>query len=138
MNHRDHKEDDAQKTPHPGKHREESAGSSTHPGQHEPAKAARSSKRPDHSARSSRGPDDKTACLKEELHEMKKQMGDMKNSLKAKATCNLDSLVHRADSPFIPRITNFPLPTRFKVPLLENFDGTKDPFDYFEAFKTIM
>uniref|UniRef100_A0A2N9G5W9 Reverse transcriptase RNase H-like domain-containing protein n=1 Tax=Fagus sylvatica TaxID=28930 RepID=A0A2N9G5W9_FAGSY len=40
--------------------------------------------------------------------------------------------------PFILRIANFPLPSRFKVPPLENFDGTKDPFDYLEAFKTIM
>jgi hypothetical protein len=69
---------------------------------------------------------------------MKKQMGDMKNSLKAKAACNLDNLVHWVDSPFIPRIANFPLPARFKIPLLENFDGTKDLFDYLEAFKTIM
>jgi hypothetical protein len=65
-------------------------------------------------------------------------MGDMKNSLKAKAARNLDNLVHRADSPFIPKITNFPLSTRFKVRLLKNFDGTKDPFNYLEAFKTIM
>ena len=69
---------------------------------------------------------------------MKKHMGDMKNSLKAKAACNLDNLVHLADSPFIPRITNFPLPLKFKVLPLENFDGTKDLFDYLEAFKTIM
>ena len=69
---------------------------------------------------------------------MKKQMGDMKNSLKAKAARNLDNLVHWADSPFIPRIVNFPLPARFKVPPLKNFDRTKDPFDYLEAFKTIM
>jgi hypothetical protein len=69
---------------------------------------------------------------------MRKQMGDMKNSLKAKAACNLDRLVHRADSSFIPNIANFPLPPRFKVPPLENFDRTKDPFDYLEAFKTIM
>ena len=65
-------------------------------------------------------------------------MGDMKNSLKAIAARNLDILVHRADSPFIPSIANFPLPSKFKVPQLENFDGTKDPFDYLEAFKTIM
>jgi hypothetical protein len=65
-------------------------------------------------------------------------MRDMKNSLKAKAARNLDNLVYRADSPFIPSITNFPLPPRFKVPPLKNFDGTKDPFDYLEAFKTIM
>ena len=65
-------------------------------------------------------------------------MGDMKNSLKVKVTCNLDNLMHQVDSAFIPSIANFPLPPRFKVPQLENFDGTKDPFDYLEAFKTIM
>uniref|UniRef100_A0A2N9HST9 RNA-directed DNA polymerase n=1 Tax=Fagus sylvatica TaxID=28930 RepID=A0A2N9HST9_FAGSY len=97
-----------------------------------------SSRQPDHPARSSRDPDDKTARLEKELREMRKQMGDMKNSLRAKAARNLDNLVHRADSPFIPSIADFPLPSRFKVPLLENFDGTKDPFDYLEAFKTIM
>uniref|UniRef100_A0A2N9HZU2 Retrotransposon gag domain-containing protein n=1 Tax=Fagus sylvatica TaxID=28930 RepID=A0A2N9HZU2_FAGSY len=96
------------------------------------------SRQPVRSARSSRDPDDKTARLEKELREMRKQMGDMKNSLRAKAARNLDNLVHRADSPFIPRIANFPLPSRFKVPLLENFNGTKDPFDYLEAFKTIM
>jgi hypothetical protein len=111
----------------------------------QPERPTWSTKQPDHSskqpnrlARSSRGPDDKTARLEEELREMRKQMGDMKNGLKAKAARNLDNLVHRVDSPFIPSIANFPLPSRFKVPLLENFDGTKDPFDYLEAFKTIM
>uniref|UniRef100_A0A2N9ETX9 Retrotransposon gag domain-containing protein n=1 Tax=Fagus sylvatica TaxID=28930 RepID=A0A2N9ETX9_FAGSY len=97
-----------------------------------------SSKQPDRSARSSRDPDDKTARLEKELREMRKQMGDMKNSLKVKAARNLDNLVHRIDSPFIPSIADFPLPSKFKVSLLENFDGTKDPFDYLEAFKTIM
>ncbi len=62
----------------------------------------------------------------------------MKNSLKTKAARNLDNLVYRADSPFIPSIANFPLPPKFKVPPLKNFDGTMDPFDYLEAFKTIM
>uniref|UniRef100_A0A2N9FSH1 Uncharacterized protein n=1 Tax=Fagus sylvatica TaxID=28930 RepID=A0A2N9FSH1_FAGSY len=95
-------------------------------------------RQPDHPDRSTRDPDDKTARLEKELREMRKQMGDMKNSLRAKAARNLDNLVHRADSPFIPSIADFPLPSRFKVPLLENFDGTKDPFDYLEAFKTIM
>ena len=68
---------------------------------------------------------------------MRKKIGDMKNSLKAKAALNLDNLVHQADLPFILSIANFPLPSKFKVPLLENFDETKDP-DYLEAFKTIM
>uniref|UniRef100_A0A2N9HSG4 Retrotransposon gag domain-containing protein n=1 Tax=Fagus sylvatica TaxID=28930 RepID=A0A2N9HSG4_FAGSY len=150
-----------ERTPPRSRHRAESAGSSAPPSQHKTAKTTRSSKqperpdrsskqperedrrgspyrRPDHPERSSRDPDDKTARLEKELREMRKQMGDMKNSLRAKAARNLDNLVHRADSPFIPSIADFPLPSRFKVPLLENFDGTKDPFDYLEAFKTIM
>uniref|UniRef100_A0A2N9G960 Reverse transcriptase domain-containing protein n=1 Tax=Fagus sylvatica TaxID=28930 RepID=A0A2N9G960_FAGSY len=74
-----------------------------------------SSRQPDHPDRSSRDPDDKTARLEKELREMRKQMGDMKNSLRAKAARNLDNLVHRADSPFIPSIADFPLPSRFKL-----------------------
>uniref|UniRef100_A0A2N9GTZ8 Retrotransposon gag domain-containing protein n=1 Tax=Fagus sylvatica TaxID=28930 RepID=A0A2N9GTZ8_FAGSY len=74
-----------------------------------------SSRQPDHPDRSTRDPDDKTAHLEKELREMRKQMGDMKNSLRAKAARNLDNLVHRADSPFIPSIADFPLPSRFKL-----------------------
>uniref|UniRef100_A0A2N9FYJ3 Retrotransposon gag domain-containing protein n=1 Tax=Fagus sylvatica TaxID=28930 RepID=A0A2N9FYJ3_FAGSY len=152
---------EVERTPPRSRHRAESAGSSAPPSQHKTAKTTRSSKQPerpdrsskqperedrrgnssrqpDHPDRSTRDPDDKTARLEKELREMRKQMGDMKNSLRAKAARNLDNLVHRADSPFIPSIADFPLPSRFKVPLLENFDGTKDPFDYLEAFKTIM
>ena len=132
------KDDEAQKTPSPNRHKEESAGSSVHPSHQRPDRSVRLSKQPDRLARLSRGPDDKTTRLEEKLHEMKKQMGDMKNSLKAKAARNLDNLVHRADSPFILRIADFPLPARFKVPPLENFDGINDPFNYLEAFKTIM
>uniref|UniRef100_A0A2N9IUA0 Uncharacterized protein n=1 Tax=Fagus sylvatica TaxID=28930 RepID=A0A2N9IUA0_FAGSY len=126
---------EVERTPPRSGHRAESAGSSAPPSQHKTAKTTR---QPDHPAQSSRDPDDKTTRLEKELREMRKQMGDMKNSLRAKAACNLDNLVHQADSPFIPTIADFPLPSRFKVPLLENFDGTKDPFDYLEAFKTIM
>uniref|UniRef100_A0A2N9GR51 Uncharacterized protein n=1 Tax=Fagus sylvatica TaxID=28930 RepID=A0A2N9GR51_FAGSY len=152
---------EVERTPPRSRHRAESAGSSAPPSQHKTAKTTRSSKqperpdrsfkqperqdrrgsssrRPDHPAQSSKDPDDKTTRLEKELREMRKQMGDMKNSLRAKAARNLDNLVHRADSPFIPSIADFPLPSRFKVPLLENFDGTKDPFNYLEAFKTIM
>uniref|UniRef100_A0A2N9HF13 Integrase catalytic domain-containing protein n=1 Tax=Fagus sylvatica TaxID=28930 RepID=A0A2N9HF13_FAGSY len=152
---------EVERTPPRSRHRAESAGSSAPPSQHKTAKTTRSSKQPerpdrsskqperedrrgnssrqpDHPDRSTRDPDDKTAHLEKELREMRKQMGDMKNSLRAKAARNLDNLVHRADSPFIPSIADFPLPSRFKVPLLENFDGTKDPFDYLEAFKTVM
>uniref|UniRef100_A0A2N9HA60 RNA-directed DNA polymerase n=1 Tax=Fagus sylvatica TaxID=28930 RepID=A0A2N9HA60_FAGSY len=32
----------------------------------------------------------------------------------------------------------YPLPTKFKVPQLETFDGFKDPLDYLDSFRTIM
>uniref|UniRef100_A0A2N9GGN7 Reverse transcriptase n=1 Tax=Fagus sylvatica TaxID=28930 RepID=A0A2N9GGN7_FAGSY len=157
-----------ERTPPRSRNRAESAGSSAPPSQHKTTRSSKQTERPDRSSKqperldrssrqperenrrgspskrpdrpeqSSRDPDDKTARLEKELREMRKQMGDMKNSLRAKAARNLDNLVHRADSPFIPSIADFPLPSRFKVPLLENFDGTKDPFDYLEAFKTVM
>uniref|UniRef100_A0A2N9EKX3 Uncharacterized protein n=1 Tax=Fagus sylvatica TaxID=28930 RepID=A0A2N9EKX3_FAGSY len=129
---------EVERTPPRSRHRAESAGNRSYKQPERQDRQDHSSRQPDRPARSSRDPDDKTTCLEKELREMRKQMGDMKNSLRAKAARNLDNLVHRADSPFIPSIADFPLLSRFKVPLLENFDGTKDPFDYLEAFKTIM
>uniref|UniRef100_A0A2N9H937 Uncharacterized protein n=1 Tax=Fagus sylvatica TaxID=28930 RepID=A0A2N9H937_FAGSY len=94
------KDDEARKTPSLSMHREESAGSSAHPSRQKPDRTARSSKQPNRSARSSRGSDDKTACLEEELHEMKKQMGDMKNSLKQRLSATWTTLyiglIHRS------------------------------------------
>lgn len=69
---------------------------------------------------------------------MREHMGAMKNQFKAKATQKLDDLVHCIDSPFIANIMDFPLPSKFKMPQLESFDGTKDLLDYLESFKTIM
>uniref|UniRef100_A0A2N9GG66 RNase H type-1 domain-containing protein n=1 Tax=Fagus sylvatica TaxID=28930 RepID=A0A2N9GG66_FAGSY len=69
---------------------------------------------------------------------MKVQLGEMKDEFKGRATRNLDTLVHRIDSPFIEAIISFPLPSKFRMPSLENFDGTKDPLDHLESFKTMM
>uniref|UniRef100_A0A2N9I2V6 Reverse transcriptase domain-containing protein n=1 Tax=Fagus sylvatica TaxID=28930 RepID=A0A2N9I2V6_FAGSY len=114
------------------RHRAESAGSSAPPSQHKTAKTNRSSKQPERPDRSSKQPE------RQDRPDHSSRQPDRPARLRAKAARNLDNLVHRADSPFIPSIADFPLPSRFKVPLLENFDGTKDPFDYLEAFKTIM
>ena len=62
----------------------------------------------------------------------------MKSQVKAKATWNLDMLVHRSESPFTKRVDDYPLPTKFKVPQLENFDGLRDPLDYLDSFRTVM
>ena len=69
---------------------------------------------------------------------MKKQLKEMKSQVKAKATRNLDMLVHRSESPFTKRVDDYPLPAKFKVPQLENFDGLRDPLDYLDSFRTVM
>lgn len=40
--------------------------------------------------------------------------------------------------PFIVRIMQGPIPTNFKIPYLEIFDGSRDPSDHLERFQTLM
>ncbi|XP_030963481.1 putative disease resistance RPP13-like protein 1 [Quercus lobata] len=50
----------------------------------------------------------------------------------------VEDLVHRTDSPFTASINGHPLPPKFKMPSLDSYDGTRDPFDHIAIFKTTM
>ena len=50
----------------------------------------------------------------------------------------MDDLVHKTDSPFNASIMSHPLPSMFKIPTLDSYDGTQDPYDYIATFKTTM
>ena len=69
---------------------------------------------------------------------MKEQMDIMMNTLKGRVSSNLGDLVHRTDSPFTTSVNSFPLPLKFHMPQVENYDGNKDPLDRLESFKTLM
>ena len=69
---------------------------------------------------------------------MKEKMDMMMNAMKDHVYTSLDELVHRTDSPFIASVTSFPLPTKFRMPQVEAYDGSRDPLDHLESFKTIM
>ena len=69
---------------------------------------------------------------------MKEWMDFMMNALKGRVSSNHDDLVHRTDSPFTASITSFPLPPMFRMPQVGNYDGSKDPLDHLESFKTLM
>ena len=61
--------------------------------------------------------------LKEEIHQMKKVMEEMKENMRR---ANLiEDLVHRTDSPFTASINGHPLPSKFKLPSLDSYDGRK-------------
>uniref|UniRef100_A0A2N9GU89 RNase H type-1 domain-containing protein n=1 Tax=Fagus sylvatica TaxID=28930 RepID=A0A2N9GU89_FAGSY len=79
-----------------------------------------------------------SAKWEQEIKAMRAQMGEMKDEFKGRATKNIDNLVQGMDSPFTETVISFPLPSKFRMPSLEIFDGSKDPLDHLESFKTVM
>ncbi|XP_065636335.1 uncharacterized protein LOC136070378 [Quercus suber] len=74
--------------------------------------------------------------LEREVDQMRKVMDEMRESMRR--TNPVEELVHRTDSPFIASINSHPLPPKFKMPSLDSYDGTRDPFDHIATFKTTM
>ena len=66
------------------------------------------------------------------------RMDELKSAMKGKVMENLDGMIRRTDSPFTTEVLNRPLPTKFCLPQLESYDGSKDPLDHIESFKTLM
>ena len=74
--------------------------------------------------------------LKEEMDQMKRVMEEMKENMRRANP--IEDLVHRTDSPFTASINGHPLPSKFKLPSLDSYDGTCDLFDHIATFKTTM
>ena len=70
------------------------------------------------------------------MQAMKEQMDITMNALKGRVSSNLDDLVHRTDSPFTASVNSFPLPPKFRMPQVENYDGNKDPLDHLDSIST--
>ena len=43
--------------------------------------------------------------------------------------------MQQTESPFIAEVLHFPLPTKFRMPQIEAFDGMKDPVDHLNTYK---
>ena len=74
----------------------------------------------------------------EEMQMMKERMECMMNALKGRVSSDLDDLVHQTDSPFTMSVNSFPLPLKFRMPQVENYNGNKDSLDHLESFKTLI
>ena len=74
----------------------------------------------------------------EEMQMMKERMEFMMNVFKGRVSSDFNNLVHRTDSPFTISVNSFPLPLKFRMPQVENYDGNKDLLDHLESFKTLM
>ena len=82
--------------------------------------------------------DTATPHMVAEIQMMKERMDFMMNALEGRVSSDLNDLVHRTDSPFTTSINLFPVPSKFHMPQVESYDGSKDPLDHLESFKTLM
>ena len=62
----------------------------------------------------------------------------MMNALRGQVSSDLDDLVHQTDSPFTTSVNSFPLPPKFRMSQVENYDGNNDLLDHLESLKTLM
>ena len=72
------------------------------------------------------------------LREMRREMDELRNSMREKTDQNLDKMVRRTNSPFTMKVLECPMPTKFCIPQLELFDGLKDPLDHVTTFKMTL
>ena len=74
--------------------------------------------------------------LEKEMDQIRKVMDEMRENMRRANP--VEDLVHQTDSPFMASIKGYPLPPKFKMPSLDSYDGTRDPFDHIATFKTTM
>ncbi|XP_065617429.1 uncharacterized protein LOC111985988 [Quercus suber] len=72
------------------------------------------------------------------LREMRKEMDELRNAIKEKTERSVDRMVRATDSPFTTAVLDCPVPSKFRLPQLESFDGLKDPQDHLNTFKTTL
>ena len=72
------------------------------------------------------------------LREMKKEMDELRNTIKRKIDRSLDRMVKTMDPPFTAVVLECLVPSKFRLPQFEPFDGLKDPLDHLNTFKTTL
>ena len=70
------------------------------------------------------------------MDQMRKVMDEMRENMRRANP--IKDLVHRTNSPFTASFNGHPLPPKFKMPFLDSYDGTRDPFNHITTFKTTM
>nr|XP_023889804.1 uncharacterized protein LOC112001873 [Quercus suber] len=72
------------------------------------------------------------------LREMRREMDELRNAIKGKTDLGVDRIVRQSDSPFTAAVQECPVPSKFRLPQREPFDGLKDPLDHLNTFKTTL
>ena len=69
---------------------------------------------------------------------LQQELNRMKEVVKGRAPDTMDTLVQQTESPFTTEVLRYPLPTKFRMPQVEIFDGVKDPVDHLNTYKNQM
>ena len=69
---------------------------------------------------------------------LQQALGRVKEVVKGRALDTMDTLVQQTESPFTAEVLRYPLPTKFRMPQVETFDGIKDPVDHLNTYKNQM
>ena len=72
------------------------------------------------------------------LREMRKEMDELRSAIREKTEQSVDRLVKATDSPFTTAVLGCLVPSKFRLPQLEPFDGLKDPQEHLNTFKTTL
>ena len=72
------------------------------------------------------------------LREMRKEMDELRSAIREKTERSVDRLVKATDSSFTTAVLGCPVPSKFRLPQLEPFDGLKDPQEHLNTFKTTL
>ena len=65
-------------------------------------------------------------------------MDELRSAIREKTERSVDRLVRATDSPFTAVVLECPVPSKFRLPQLESFDGLKNPQDHLNTFKTTL
>ena len=69
---------------------------------------------------------------------IQQELSHMKKVVKGRAPDSMDTLVQKTEFSFTAEVLHFPLPTKFRMPQIESFDGAKDPGYHLNTYKNQM
>ena len=69
---------------------------------------------------------------------MRKEIDELRNAIKEKTDRSVDKMVMATDSLFTSAVLECPVPSKFRLPQLEPFNGLRDSQDHLNTFKTTL
>ena len=69
---------------------------------------------------------------------MRKEMDELRSAIKERTDRSVDKMVKATDSPFTVVVLECLIPSKFRLPQLEPFDGLKEPQDHLNTFKMTL